>query len=771
MTSAQFFDLALSQTIQLSILIAAVGIITKFSCKRRPHLAYVLWMLVLIKAITPPLWSSPMGLFSWAQAQTPSTALPTTAAEHLPTDLEQYSSSPLPRYSSDPLSRYAGGGLGRRSTTDTDSHANPHAQAPPESPSPKPVVESARPPIPVNLILAEIWLSGFFFLLTMTAIKWGFLHRRIARCTTPPPADLRGVVEDVCRKLGVCERICLRVCAEPIGPAVFGFFRPILVLPESVLVDADQDDLRQLLSHEIIHIRRKDPWISALQVLVQSVWWFHPLVWWMNRCIGQVREMCCDSEVIATQRCQAARYAQMLLDVARSRRANRGFAVMEPALGASGARLTRTRLEYVMNEKSRLAPRMPAKYWAVFAICSLLVLPGAALLRGAPAAGDATSPTGQQLIPLPAPSRASSSLTPPSTQPATSSADLQYRIYEQDAKDAALQAQTLQLQARIDQLRQQGLASSNSEIAKLQAELKAIDQQSRALTDYARHLATQRQTRTRHFVMIVVAMDAITFQGEPISLDLLPNKLLDVPDPSHTVVQLAYANGDVTMRRFSEVQGRVGEIVKRLGFEYLSEAGEHPKGSKGDPDQTVESNRLFITSPAPMSFQTGDGNFITANGAGWDIPPVVTGITGANGLRIVALRTPAPDSELTHNVKFQLGKTEFTNGDEIVITEIRGTSDQFQVDGTYQVKGTYRLASHDEATLNFGVSAKNAADAHGSWGKWQGMPISKGTGTFVLTDRFPIEGYPHLIFNDDRSAFGTIYFGAGRWLLTDTKHP
>ena len=65
---------AWSQLWQVSVLILAVGLVTRLFCKKRPHLAYVLWLLVIIKCLTPPVWSSPTGVFSWAVAWPAATA-------------------------------------------------------------------------------------------------------------------------------------------------------------------------------------------------------------------------------------------------------------------------------------------------------------------------------------------------------------------------------------------------------------------------------------------------------------------------------------------------------------------------------------------------------------------------------------------------------------------------------------------------------------------------------------------------------------------------
>src|SRR5260221_5035822 len=59
-------DLAWTQAWQLAALTIVVALVVKLGCRRRPQLAYLLWMLVIVKSLTPPLWSSPAGMFSWA---------------------------------------------------------------------------------------------------------------------------------------------------------------------------------------------------------------------------------------------------------------------------------------------------------------------------------------------------------------------------------------------------------------------------------------------------------------------------------------------------------------------------------------------------------------------------------------------------------------------------------------------------------------------------------------------------------------------------------
>src|SRR5262249_10319899 len=57
---------AWTQLWQVTAVALAIGAVARSCCRDRPRLAYALWMLVVVKSIVPPVWSSPTGLFSWA---------------------------------------------------------------------------------------------------------------------------------------------------------------------------------------------------------------------------------------------------------------------------------------------------------------------------------------------------------------------------------------------------------------------------------------------------------------------------------------------------------------------------------------------------------------------------------------------------------------------------------------------------------------------------------------------------------------------------------
>src|SRR5579871_6645167 len=67
LVTADWSSLAWTQLWQVTALIALVGLVQGTLCRRRPHLAYALWMVVMLKCLTPPIISSPTGVFGWLE--------------------------------------------------------------------------------------------------------------------------------------------------------------------------------------------------------------------------------------------------------------------------------------------------------------------------------------------------------------------------------------------------------------------------------------------------------------------------------------------------------------------------------------------------------------------------------------------------------------------------------------------------------------------------------------------------------------------------------
>ena len=129
--------------------------------------------------------------------------------------------------------------------------------------------------------------------------------------------------------------------------------------------------------------------------------------------------------------------------------------------------------------------------------------------------------------------------------------------------------------------------------------------------------------------------------------------------------------------------------------------------------------------------------------------------------------TAAESISIPEVVPFEQGTTKFIDGDRISITEVRGTEDVIRPGNIYCIKGTYTLASHEQAVLAAYVTAMNAGEGRSGTLKVQKMTVNKGEGTFMLFLPMTIRGWPHVSFYSVETGenLGGNYFGTGDCVL------
>lgn len=97
-------------------------------------------------------------------------------------------------------------------------------------------------------------------------------------------------------------------------PGVYGMFRPILIWPQAVSERIDDAQMKAIFAHELCHVRCFDNLCATLHMLVEAVFWFHPMVWWLGRKLEEERERACDEEVLALKHAPKV-YAESILKV------------------------------------------------------------------------------------------------------------------------------------------------------------------------------------------------------------------------------------------------------------------------------------------------------------------------------------------------------------------------------------------------------------------------------------------------------------------------
>ena len=151
----------------------------------------------------------------------------------------------------------------------------------------------------LELLLLAAWLLGA----SVVALRWFFAWNaanRISRAARPAP----GAPPDA------------RITDAHIEPSAAGVIQPVVLLPSALLGELTAPQLQAVLAHEREHISRRDNLKANLHRVVEVLFWFYPLVWWIGRRMLEERERACDEAVIETGHDPAV-YAAGILAVCR----------------------------------------------------------------------------------------------------------------------------------------------------------------------------------------------------------------------------------------------------------------------------------------------------------------------------------------------------------------------------------------------------------------------------------------------------------------------
>ena len=146
--------------------------------------------------------------------------------------------------------------------------------------------------------LLAVWLCGFLGIIFFWCVHW----LRISATERKATLLQEGREVEVLRRLepiaGGKQRIEILLSPASLEPGIFGIARPVLIWPEGLSERLDDAHLQAILAHELWHVRRRDNLAAALHMLVEAIFWFHPLVWWLGVRLVEERERACDEEVL-----------------------------------------------------------------------------------------------------------------------------------------------------------------------------------------------------------------------------------------------------------------------------------------------------------------------------------------------------------------------------------------------------------------------------------------------------------------------------------------
>ena len=198
---------------------------------------------------------------------------------------------------------------------------------------------AAAAPLSWAQALVALWLAGVL----LGALRSGHAYRasrRLVRASTPcADAALLGALRLAAEAHGLRQPPQLRLSAQIDSPQLIGPWRPVLLLPARRLAAMHADDLDMALTHELVHLQRRDLWWGLLPTLAQHLFFFHPLVQLAVREYALAREAACDAAVVAGHRHCRHNYARLLVQLGVAPRPAAGVASASPSFVSLKRRL------------------------------------------------------------------------------------------------------------------------------------------------------------------------------------------------------------------------------------------------------------------------------------------------------------------------------------------------------------------------------------------------------------------------------------------------
>jgi beta-lactamase regulating signal transducer with metallopeptidase domain len=258
------------------LIVVLAGLDLLFRRRLRASIRYALWLVVLVKLCAPPTLALPTSPAWWLH-KTPPPAAMKPATHYTVT----YDDTPLPELPQTPL---------------------PALVAPP------PAMDFAAWSLVVSFAVSSA-------LLLWLLVRWWQIAREVRRAKTSE--RLAALAGEAGQIAGMKYQVPVKLTTNSMSPAVCGLFRPAILIPQTLAENFSDEQLRAVLLHELIHLRRRDVWLNFLQAWLQIFYWWHPLVWLANARIRHVREEAVDDAVMLALRDGAEAYAPTLLEVAK----------------------------------------------------------------------------------------------------------------------------------------------------------------------------------------------------------------------------------------------------------------------------------------------------------------------------------------------------------------------------------------------------------------------------------------------------------------------
>jgi beta-lactamase regulating signal transducer with metallopeptidase domain len=367
-------ELVLWWFVETSLVVSALAALAVLASRVRwitpgPAARHALWLMVMVKLVTPPLlhwpWSVPSPVAISRQE-------PSRPCNEISPGGDRVLAEGQLAGSGDEGLRVAvpiglTGSLAIENAPDVEGSAPGH----PEVPGHDPGIDHERPTFlrGLGLWVASAWLVGSI-VLGVGQARRVCRFRRLLLEATPAPAWLTEEAGRIGRRLAV--RVPPILVVPGLGtPLLWCLGRPLLLVPGGLLKSLKSDRWRAIVAHELAHLRRGDHWVRRLELAAGLVWWWNPLYQLARRRLDFEAELACDAWAVWASPDGRISYAESLIRICATLSSTESPA---PALGVAGnGRSFERRLRMILHD--RVDRRVSVPSLLVASLLACLALP------------------------------------------------------------------------------------------------------------------------------------------------------------------------------------------------------------------------------------------------------------------------------------------------------------------------------------------------------------------------------------------------------------
>jgi uncharacterized protein (TIGR03435 family) len=256
---------------------------------------------------------------------------------------------------------------------------------------PTPMIPAATQPQWIAPLLFGVWLCGFAVIALRRVTQWREVRAavRVSAAFTAAAPRLRQGHGGQAVLDGIEIRdIEIRTMPTVLEPGVVGLRRPVILLPAGIDSYLTADQFAAVVAHEVCHVRRRDNLTAAIHMAIETVFWFHPIVWWIGARLVSTREQACDERVVA-ETAEPIAYAEGIASVCR-----RYVEMPHIAVAGVGGADVKARIDAILTRRMGLRLTTPKRFvlTAVAALSLLVPILTGAIEAAAFAAGQLRDP-------------------------------------------------------------------------------------------------------------------------------------------------------------------------------------------------------------------------------------------------------------------------------------------------------------------------------------------------------------------------------------------